>query len=94
MIELTALFALIAVGLALCAVFVVTWWVFKLAFKIVLFPIALLFGALKVGLVMLLGLILLVVAPVLLAVFAVLVIPLIALAAVAGVGFFLFALAT
>ena len=94
MIELTALFALIGVGLVLCGVLVVGWWVFKLAFKIVLFPIALLFGALKVGLVLVLGLFALVVAPVLLAVFAVLVIPLMIVAAIAGVGFFVFALAT
>jgi len=94
MIELTALFALLGVGLALCALLAVGWLAFKLAFKIILFPIALLFGALKVGLILLLGLVALVLAPVLLVVLAVLVIPLVIVAAIAGLGFFVFALAT
>lgn len=94
MIELTALFALVTLGLLLFGVAAACWWVFKLVFKIVLFPIALLFGALKVGLALVLGLMLLVAAPVLLAVFTVLVIPLLILAVIAGLGFFVFALAT
>ena len=52
MIELTAIAALLALGLAVCAAFAVCWFLVKLVFKIVLFPIALLFGALKIGLVL------------------------------------------
>jgi len=94
MIEFTAVLILLGAGLALFTLLAAGWFVFKLAFKIVLFPIALLFAALKIGLVLLLGLIALVIAPVLLTVFAVLAIPLLLLAAVVGFGFFVFALAT
>ena len=94
MIEFTAVLLLLGAGLALFALLATGWFVFKLAFKIVLFPITLLFGVLKIGFVLILGLVALVVAPVLLTMLAVLAIPLLLLAAVVGFGFFVFALAT
>ena len=94
MVEITVLLALLGAALVAVALFAAVWFVLKLAFKIVLFPITLLFGALKIGFALVIALVTLAVAPVLFVVLAVLAIPLLLIAALVGFGFFVFALAT
>ena len=93
MFELAAILGLVIAGLALFAIIAAVALVLKLAFKIVLFPIAILFGALKIGAAIALCLIALVLAPVVLTVLAVLAVPLLILGALVCVGCFVFAIA-
>ena len=93
MFELAAILGLVVAGLALFAVIAVFGLVLKLAFKIVLFPVALLFGVLKVGAAVALCLIALVLAPVVLTVLAVLAVPLLIFGGLLCVGFCVAAIA-
>jgi hypothetical protein len=93
MFELAAILGLVVAGLVFFAIIAAVGLVLKLAFKIVLFPVALLFGALKIGGGVALCLIALVLAPAVLTVLAVLAVPLLILCAMVCVGFFVFAIA-
>lgn len=94
MIEIAFLMGLLGVGLAVLLVATLGWFLFKLVFKIILFPIALALGALKIALVVVLGILALIVAPVLLTLGLILLIPLLAIGAVVGLGVAVFAIAT
>lgn len=86
MLELFALFTLAGIGLAILAVFFVVGLVLKLAFRLLLLPLALLGGLLKiVGLVafVLIGLVL---APVLFGLFLILALPVLAILGLFGLG--------
>ncbi len=91
MLEITALFALIGLGLALCFFLMVSWFLLKTVFKIVLLPITLALAVVKIAVVVVLGVIALVVAPVLLTVLAVLAIPFLIVAVLVGLTFAAFA---
>ena len=91
MLEITALFALLGVGLALLFFLALGWFLLKLVFQIVLLPFTLALGAVKIAVVVLLGVVALVVAPILVTVAAVLAIPLLLLALFVGLGFAAFA---
>ena len=93
MFELAAILGLVVAGLVFFAIIAAVGLVLKLAFKIVLFPVALLFGALKICAAVALCLVALVLAPVLLTVLAVLAIPLLILGAMVCLGFLVFAIA-
>ena len=87
MIEIAVLLSLVGVALAVFLVAAVSWFLVKLVFKVVLFPITLALLAVKVVGMVLLGLFALVVAPVVLTVLAIVAIPLLILAAIVGLGF-------
>lgn len=94
MIEVAALVGLLGVALAVFVVLALGWLVVKLVFKIVLFPITLALGAVKIAVLVVLAVLTLVAAPVVLLVGAVLLIPFLLLAAVVGLGVAVFAIAT
>jgi hypothetical protein len=91
MLEITALFVLFGLGMALLFFLALGWLLLKLVFKVVLLPITLALGLLKVAAVVVVGVLALLVAPVLLTVAAVLAIPLLALALFIGLGYAAFA---
>ena len=93
MIELAAIFTLLAICCVGFLVLAAIWLTVKLAFKIVLLPLTLAVGLLKVVGVIVLGVLALVVAPVLLTVVAALLVPFLILAAIVGFGFAVVSLA-
>jgi hypothetical protein len=94
MIEVAALVGLLGVALAVLVVAAIGWLVLKLLFKIVLFPVALAVGAVKLVLLLVLAVLAVVVAPVLLVVAAALLVPLLVLGAFVGLGIAVFAAVT
>ena len=94
MIEVAALVGLLGAALAVFVVAATGWLVLKLVFKVVLFPVALAVGAIKLAVLLVLAVLAVVVAPVLLLVAVVLLVPLLVLGALVGLGFAVFAAVT
>ena len=86
MLELFALFTIAGTGLAILAVLFVVGFVLKLAFRLLLLPLALLGGLFKVLGVVAVVLIGLVLAPVLFGLFLVLSLPILVLLGLFGLG--------
>ena len=86
MLELIALTGVLFAAAALLALLAVVGFLLKLVFKILLFPIGLLFGLLKGILLLVLVVVGLIVAPVVLGVLLVLTLPLLLLFGLAGLG--------
>ena len=86
MLELLALFTIAGVGLAVLAVLFVVGFFLKLTFRLLLLPLALVGGLLKVLGFVAMAVIGLVLAPVLFAVFLVLALPVLVLLGLFGLG--------
>ena len=86
MFELLALFTIAGIGLAVLAVLFVVGFFLKLTFRLLLLPLVLLGGLLKIVVFLTLGLVGLVLAPVLFGIFLILVLPVLVLLGLFGLG--------
>lgn len=86
MLELVALFTIAGIGLAVLSVLLVLGFFLKLTFRLLLLPLALVGGLVKILGLVLIALVGLVLAPVLFGIFLVLVLPVLALLGLFGLG--------
>jgi len=86
MFELLALFTIAGIGMAVLAVLFVVGFFLKLTFRLLLLPLVLLGGLLKIVVFLTLGLVGLVLAPVLFGIFLILVLPVLVLLGLFGLG--------
>ncbi len=87
MFELIALLGLVFVGFFVFAILGGIFWLLKIALKVLLLPLALVFGLLKVVLCVVFGVVALVLAPVAFVILLCLAIPFLLLAGLVGLGF-------
>lgn len=91
MLEILTLFAIVTVGLVVVAAVAVAGFFLKLVFKVLFIPVAIVLGILKWTLLIGLGLVALVIAPVFLALLLLVGIPILLVAGAVGLGWSLVA---